>query len=119
MRGEAEGGTLRYWSDNARLVLARDTNAQGCWCVRVGGCTRLTQTWWRRWNHRGITKRTVVRRVVLLNKNGRLLWLLHREELQVPDCSRRWTKGCLESVDWTTGLLDWNSVTSLTCSMPV
>ena len=34
--------------------------------VRVGGCARLTQ----------------------------LLWLLHREELQVPDCSRRWTKGC-------------------------
>jgi len=30
------------------IVLARDTIAQGCWCVRVGGCTRLTQTWWRR-----------------------------------------------------------------------
>ena len=24
-------------SDHARLVLARDATAQGCWCVRVGG----------------------------------------------------------------------------------
>ena len=25
------------WSDHMRLVLARDTTAQGCWCVRVKG----------------------------------------------------------------------------------
>ena len=24
------------WCDHTRLVLARDTTAQGCWCVRVG-----------------------------------------------------------------------------------
>ena len=34
--------------DHTRLVLARDTAAQSCWCIRVGGCARLTQTWWRR-----------------------------------------------------------------------
>jgi len=42
------------WSDHMRLVLARDTTAQGCWCVRVGVSPRLTQTWWRRWDHRSI-----------------------------------------------------------------
>jgi len=25
------------------IVFTRDTTTQGCWCVRVGGCTRLTQ----------------------------------------------------------------------------
>jgi len=38
-------------SEYARLVLARDTTAQGCWCVRVGGYARL------RCGHRSITKR--------------------------------------------------------------
>ena len=56
------GGAVR--SDRTRLVLARDTTAQGR--IRVGGYARLTQ----------------------------LLQLLHREELQVPDCSHRQTKGC-------------------------
>jgi len=37
-------GTVRC--DHARLVLTRDTPAQGCWCVRVGGCARFAQTWW-------------------------------------------------------------------------
>ena len=54
------------WSDHVRLsVLARVTTTQACWCIRVGDCARLMQ----------------------------LLQLLHREELQVPDCSHRRTKG--------------------------
>jgi len=56
-------------SDLARLVLARDTTAQGYWCVRVWGCARHMQ----------------------------LLWLLHHEKLQVPDRLHRWTKGCCRS----------------------
>jgi len=34
-------------------------------------------------------------------------------KLQVPDCSPRRTKGCLESVDWTsywTGILEWTKM---------
>ena len=27
------------------VVLASDTTALGCWCVRVEGFARLTQTW--------------------------------------------------------------------------
>jgi len=54
------------WSDHVRLsVLTRVTTTQACWCIRVGDCARLMQ----------------------------LLQLLHREELQVPDCSHRRTKG--------------------------
>ena len=54
------------WSDHVRLsMLARVTTTQACWCIRVGDCARLMQ----------------------------LLQLLHREELQVPDCSHRRTKG--------------------------
>ena len=30
-----------FGSGHARLVLARDTTAQGCWCIRVEGYTRL------------------------------------------------------------------------------
>jgi len=42
------------FSDHTRLVLARDTiTVQGCWCIRVGCCARLTQMWWRRWDLRG------------------------------------------------------------------
>jgi len=39
--------------------------------------------------------------------------LLHHEELQVPDCSPRRAKGCLELVDWTSywaGILEWLKV---------
>jgi len=43
---EADANRGAVWSDHTRLVLARDTTAQGCWCVRVSGCARLTQTWW-------------------------------------------------------------------------
>jgi len=109
-------GTLR--SDHVSLVLARDTTAQGCWCVRVGDSTRLTQMWWRRWDHRSITKRTVVRCAILYKHEQKweLLQLLYCEELQVLDCSRR--QSGIGRLDYWAGLLDWNSVTSLTCSMP-
>ena len=49
-------------------------------------------------------ERSVVRCAVLTRMKWELLQLLHHEELQVLDCSRRYTKGCLKSVDWTTGL---------------
>jgi len=83
------------WSDHMRLVLARDTTTQWCWCVRVGGCTRLAQTWWRRWdqkhNYVCNEERTVVHRAVLT-------WM----EVRAPSTSAprsascRWMKDSLE-----------------------
>jgi len=46
-----------------------------------------------------------------MNGSKRSSELLHCKELQVLDCSCRWAKGCLESVDWiTTGLEHWNGL---------
>ena len=65
----------------------RDCAHQRCYCtrsVRAGGCARLTH----------------------------LLRLLHHEELQVLDCSRRRTKGRLDrntGQEYWTGILDWST----------
>jgi len=90
------------------LVLARDTTTQGCWCVRVGGYARLTQTWWRRWDYRSITKRTVVRRAVLLKANSNE----NSSDFCVVKSCRCWTAHVSERRGvWNrwTGLLGWTT----------
>jgi len=101
--------------DHTRLVLARDTSAQGCWCDIVGGCTRFTQMSCGRWDLRNIpmsaAKRELLCAVLCQHEwKWELIQPLYPEELQVPDCSCRWMKGCLELVDWTTGMEYWNGL---------
>ena len=94
---------LKWSQSGCSLVWPRETSAcQRHYHIRLlecqsRSCAGLTQTWWRKWDLRRPQKHTYAMCCAALTP-------LHHDELHVLDYSRRRTKGCLESVDWTTGM---------------
>ena len=82
--GSSKLKQMQSGSSSWRLEFTRDTTTQGCWCVRVGGCARLMQTWWRRWDHRSITMSAVKERTVVHCA------VLTRMEVTAPPTSAQW-----------------------------
>ena len=87
---------LKRMQSGHSSVWPRETSAHqrhyctGLLCIWVQGCTRLTQMWWN-------------------NTNGSENSSDLCEELQVPDCSGRQTKGIGE-LDYWTGILEWRKL---------
>ena len=84
-----QSGTVQ--SGHARLVLAGDTMAYCCQCIRTGGYARLTHAWWRRQDLWSMClqrqKNCCVPHCANTNEGE------SSSELQTLDCLRRWMRG--------------------------